>query len=284
MTPPTQDPTAWVGRVEHADDIVHPAPARALAATLDIRERPNDGDRLPELWHWLYFLPMATTSTLGRDGHPARGGFLPPVTPERRMWAGGRLWFRRDLRIGDAVARRSEIISVERKDGRAGPMVLVTVRHTVTGPAGVALEEDHDIVYVDPPASSDAPPVEQLPAGLSWREEIPVDPVLLFRFSALTFNSHRIHYDRPYATGVERYPGLVVHGPLQALLLVQAARRHQPGQRVATFRYRARRPLFDLDTCVLAGRRTSGETHVFSATDSGDVAMRGTLTWTRDDA
>jgi 3-methylfumaryl-CoA hydratase len=279
VTAPTDDLTAWVGRVEHADDVLQPTPARALAATLDLPEHPADGDRLPELWHWLYFLPTAPASTLGRDGHPARGGFLPPVTLERRMWAGGRLWFHHDLRIGDAVVRTSQITSVERKNGRAGPMVLVTVRHTVTGPAGVAVEEDHDIVYVTPPPSYVAPSSDPLPTGLAWREDQPVDPVLLFRFSALTFNAHRIHYDRPYATQVEHYPGLVVHGPLQALVLLQAARRHRAADRVAAFGYRARRPLFDFDTWVVAARESEGETEVFSANGEADVAMRGTVTW-----
>lgn len=283
MTTPTEDLTAWVGRVEHADDVVQPTPARALAATLDLPDHPSDGDRLPELWHWLYFLPVAPASALGRDGHPARGGFLPPVPLERRMWAGGRLWFHHDLRVGDAVVRTSEITSVEHKDGRAGPMVLVTVRHTITGPGGVAVEEDQDIVYVNPPESYVAPAPDPVPDGLAWSEEQPVDPVLLFRFSALTFNAHRIHYDRPYATQVEHYPGLVVHGPLQALLLVQAARRRRPDQRVATYRYRARRPLFDFDTWVLTGRESDGEAEVFSANGDGDIAMRGTLTWSPAD-
>ena len=283
MTASADDLTAWVGRVEHADDVVQPTPARALAATLNLPDHPRDGDRLPPLWHWLYFLPTAPASTLGRDGHPARGGFLPPVALERRMWAGGRLWFHHDLRVGDAVVRTSQITSVQHKNGRAGPMVLVTVRHTVTGPAGVTVEEDQDIVYVNPPASYVAPPPDPLPRGLDWEDDQPVDPVLLFRFSALTFNAHRIHYDRPYATEVEHYPGLVVHGPLQALLLVQAARRHRPDVRVATFRYRAHRPLFDFDTWTLAGRGDDGETEVFSANGDGDVAMRGTLTWRRGD-
>ena len=279
MTTPLHDLEAWVGRIEHADDVVRPEPARALAATLDLPDHPSNGDRLPELWHWLYFLPAAPASTLGRDGHPARGGFLPPVPLQRRMWGGGRLWFHRDLRIGDAVVRTSEVASVEHKNGRAGPMLLVTVRHTVTGPAGVAVEEDHDIVYVNPPASYTAPGPDPLPDDVAWQEQQQVDPVLLFRFSALTFNAHRIHYDLPYATEVEHYPGLVVHGPLQALLLVHAARRHEPLRHVETFRYRARRPLFDFDTWLLAGRADGNATDVFSANGDSDVAMRGTLTW-----
>ncbi len=143
----------------------------------------------------------------------------------------------------------------------------------------MAVEEDHDIVYVNPPPSYVAPPSDPLPDGLAWREDQPIDPVLLFRFSALTFNAHRIHYDRPYATQVEHYPGLVVHGPLQALVLLQAARRHRPADHVGAFRYRARRPLFDFDTWVVAARESDAETEVFSANGEADVAMRGTVTW-----
>lgn len=278
----------WVGRVERRSDVVHATPVRALAATLDL---PGDevgaevggGDRLPELWHWLYCLPLAPRSTLGRDGHPARGGFLPPIPQERRMWAGGRLRFHHDLRVGDEIERTSEITSVEQKDGRTGPLVLVTVRHTISGPGGVAVEEDQDIVYVDPPPSYVPPRPDPLPDDLDWREDQPIDPVLLFRFSALTFNGHRIHYDRTYCTDVEHYPGLVVHGPLQAVLLMQAGRRHQPDGRVATFGYRARRPLFDFDTCVLSGRATDDGTEVLCANGNGDVTMRATLTWGRPD-
>ena len=270
----------WEGRRESVSDVLQPTPVRALAATLDQDVDAGDGSPLPPLWHWLYFLPLTPTSGLGTDGHARRGGFLPPVPLERRMWAGGRLTFHQPLRLGEQVERTSQIMSVSPKQGRAGPIVLVTVRHTITAPHGLAVEEEQDLVYVPMPTSFDPPTADPLPDGLEWREEHRVDPVVLFRFSALTFNAHRIHYDRPYSTDVEHYPGLVVHGPLQAVLLMESARRHRPGAEPATYGYRASRPVFADAPCVVAGRAAEdGTTEVFTATASGDVAMRARVTW-----
>ena len=284
MDPATTDTIAtaeWVGRTQRATDVLYPTPARGLALTLD---QPGadlgDGDRLPELWHWLYFLPMVPTSELGVDGHPRRGGFLPPVALERRMWAGGRLTFHRNLYLGDPVTRTSEIVSVDSKEGRVGPLVLVTVRHTVASPAGVAVEEEQDLVYLAKPTSVATPRPDPAPADVAWTDEQPLDPVLLFRFSALTFNAHRIHYDRPYATEEERYAGLVVHGPLQAVLLMESARRHHPGSRPATFSFRAGRPMLAHDRCFVHGWASSdGSVVVVTANADRDVAMRGRVTW-----
>lgn len=271
----------WEGRRESASDVLHPTPARALAATLD--EPSHDlgqGAPLPPLWHWLYFLPLTPASGLGRDGHARRGGFLPPVPLERRMWAGGRLTFHQPLRIGAPVERTSQIMSVTPKQGRAGPIVLVTVRHTVTSPQGLAVEEEQDLVYVAMPTTFTPPPADPLPDGLEWREVRHVDPVLLFRFSALTFNAHRIHYDLRYSTEVEHYPGLVVHGPLQAVLLMESARRHRPDGQPATYAYRASRPIFADEPCLVSGRVVEdGSTEAFTATADGDVAMRTRVTW-----
>lgn len=280
-TTPAVDPVEWVGRTQQAGDVLYPTPARGLALTLD---QPGaelaEGDRLPELWHWLYFLPMVPTSELGADGHPHRGGFLPSVALERRMWAGGRLTFHRDMHLGERVTRTSEIVSVASKQGRTGPMVLVTVRHTVTSPHGVAVEEEQDLVYLAKPTTVSAPPPDPAPADVAWTDEQPVDPVLLFRFSALTFNAHRIHYDLPYATEQERYAGLVVHGPLQAVLLMESARRHHPGSRPATFAFRAARPLLAHDRCFVHGWTSpDGHVEVVTANADRDVAMRARLTW-----
>ena len=245
---------SWVGRRETRSDLVTATPITALAATLD-RDDAAAGlsSALPPLYHWLYFLPIVPLSTVGVDGHPARGGFLPPVPLPRRMWAASRLAFHQPLRVGDAVTRVSEVTDVLLKEGKSGVLVFVKVTHTVTAPDGAAaITEEQDIVYRDDPRPGDAPTaVRPAPADAHWRREMQPDPVLLFRYSALTFNGHRIHYDRPYATGVEGYRGLVVHGPLIATLLIDHLRRHLPDASVARYEFRALRPLFDGAPLVL---------------------------------
>ncbi|MGZ5182967.1 MAG: FAS1-like dehydratase domain-containing protein [Ramlibacter sp.] len=239
---------SWQGRSETLHDEATAAPLRGLAATLDRDDPPPArGDELPPLAHWLYFLPQVRQGELGPDGHPRRGGFLPPVPLPRRMWAGGRLQWLQPLRGGDALRRVSRIESVTHKSGRSGGLVFVLVRHEVHNANGLALTEEHDIVYRPAPRAGEPPPVPQR-AGTDapWQREIVPDDVLLFRYSALTFNGHRIHYDRRYVTEVEGYPGLVVHGPLIATLLVDLVRRQRPEARLAAFRFKAVRPTFDL--------------------------------------
>lgn len=245
----------WIGRTERRDDVVAPDRAVAMAATLDWAAAPGPGDALPPGWHWMFFNPAARWSELGPDGHPARGGFLPPVALPRRMWAGGRIAFHRPLRVGEAIRRDSEIANVEAKRGRTGDLVFVLVRHRISGPGGLAIEEEHDIVYraaAMPGAAAPAP--ETAPGDGVWRREIRPDPVLLFRYSALTFNGHRIHYDQPYVTKVEGYPGLIVHGPLIATLLLQLLAEHAGGRGLGRFSFRAKSPLFDTAPFLLAGR------------------------------
>ncbi len=240
----------WIGRSEDAQDLVTAAPCAALAATLDQpAQRPAPGTPLPPLWHWLYFLPTPRRSALGPDGHAARGGFLPPVPLPRRMWAGSQLAFHAPIRVGDTLARRSTIESVSEKSGRSGRLVFVRVRHEISraGDASPALTEHHDIVYRDPPsADAVAPPPTPAPSDAAWTRQWEPDDVLLFRYSALTFNGHRIHYDRRYVTEVEGYPGLVVHGPLIATLLLELLRERMPQARVRAYRFKAVRPTFDL--------------------------------------
>ena len=240
---------AWIGRSQTLHDVIHPTPLLALAATLDHPAAPvKVGDALPALWHWLYFLPLHRQSEIGPDGHAQRGGFLPPVPLPRRMWAGSQFDFRAPLRVGDSVARTSTIADVSIKTGRSGTLVFVKVRHDLhcNGAAEPALIEHHDIVYRDAQRADDpAPPPQQAPEGAPWQRQILADEVLLMRYSALTFNGHRIHYDRPYATQVEGYPGLVVHGPLIATLLLDLLRRQMPGAVVASFHFKALRPTFD---------------------------------------
>ena len=247
----------WIGRSETVSDVFTPTPYAALAATLDRDPaRPPAGTALPPLWHWLYFLPLHRQSELGPDGHARRGGFLPPVPLPRRMWAGSRFEFHQPLRIGDAVTRVSTIDNVTEKSGRTGELVFVRVRHELRreGDAALALTEFHDIVYRDHAKPGDAPPVPQpAPASAAWEKRWVPDDVLLFRYSALTFNGHRIHYDRRYVTEVEGYPGLIVHGPLIATLLLDLVRDKLPQAEVARYEFRALRPVFDLDPFFVCG-------------------------------
>jgi 3-methylfumaryl-CoA hydratase len=239
----------WIGRSEELSDRLTPTPYAALAATLDrTSDRPADGTPLPPLWHWLYFLPLHRHSELGPDGHAERGGFLPPISLPRRMWAGSQFLFHEPLCIGDTVSRRSTILDVTEKRGRTGTLVFVKVRHQLrrTGDSAVALTEFHDIVYREAASPDDvAPPPRAAYPNPVWRLKWVADDVLLFRYSALTFNGHRIHYDRRYVTEVEGYPGLVVHGPLLATLLLDLLRHKMPDARLATFEFRAVRPVFD---------------------------------------
>jgi len=274
------DFSAWVGRRETRADMIAPGPVTRLAATFDRDDPPpKAGDALPPGWHWLYFLGASRQSLLGADGHTTRGEFLPPVDLPRRMWAGGRIGFHADLRIGEPVERESEIVSITPKRGRAGALVFITVRHRVSGPAGLAVEEEHDIVFREPPRPDAPPPIPPRPPGDgAWERIVHPDPVLLFRFSALTFNGHRIHYDHPYATGVEGYPGLVVHGPLIALLLLDLLRRRSPS-RPTFFDYRAYAPLFDDAPFALRGAPSGdGAATLWAARPDGGLAMQGTAT------
>lgn len=257
----SEDYSAWIGRAEAAHDVLEPSRTRALLAALGAERQVAAGDGLPLLHHWLYFWDVRPPAELGVDGHPARGGFLPPVSLPRRMWAGGRLEFLAPLAVGEPVSRVSTILAVDSKSGRSGDLVFVTVRHELSGPGGLAIREEQDIVYRDPPApGAPAAAGPAAPADADWEAEILPDPVLLFRYSALTMNGHRIHYDRPYAIGEEGYPGLVVHGPLQASLLADLAVRAL-GRPVARFRFRGVSPAFDgVPLKVRAARTEAGLT------------------------
>ena len=248
----------WQGRSETLHDSLTAAPVSGLSATLDRDDAaPQPGTALPPLWHWLYFLPQVRQSGLGPDGHPQRGGFLPPVPLPRRMWAGGRLRWEEGnpLLVGQAVQRVSRIESVTHKAGRTGDLVFVLVKHEVHNEAGLALTEEHDIVYRAAAQPGDpVPPPVAADTGAPWQREIVPDDVLLFRYSALTFNGHRIHYDRRYVTEVEGYPGLIVHGPLIATLLVDLVRRQRPGARFKRFDFKAVRPTFDLHPFAVNGQ------------------------------
>ena len=274
---------SWTDNTETLTDEITGAPVRGLSATLDRDDpAPGPGTLLPALGHWLYFLPQHRQSELGPDGHARRGGFLPPVPLPRRMWAGGRLQWVPDnpLRVGDAVQRRSRIESVTHKAGRSGDLLFVRVLHEVHSARGLALSEEHDIVYraAARPADPVAPPVAA-ENGAAWQREITPDDVLLFRYSALTFNGHRIHYDRKYVTEVEGYPGLVVHGPLIATLLVDLVRRQVPWALIKTFHFKAVCPTFDLHPFFLYGEPSGdGKSVKLWASDhDGWLTMRGAV-------
>jgi 3-methylfumaryl-CoA hydratase len=266
----------WIGRSETLRDTVTAAPVRGLNATLDhpaLAAEP--GLPLPPLWHWLYFLPQHRQSEIGPDGHAKRGGFLPPVPLPRRMWAGSQFEFRAPVRVGDAVERTSTIADVTTKEGRTGALVFVKVRHELrcNGAADPAIVEFHDIVYREARKPGEAePPPTAAPPG-AWQRTVVPDDVLLFRYSALTFNGHRIHYDRRYVTQVEGYPGLVVHGPLIATLLMDLVRRHAPDAEVATFRFKAVRPTFDLHPFELNGRREGNDLRLWARDHEGWLTM-----------
>lgn len=262
----------WIGRSETREDLIAPAPVAGLSAALDYaRPRVHAGEPLPPGWHWLYFLDAAPQSGLDEDGHVKRGGFMPPVPLPRRMWAGGRLQFHAPLLVGSEARRVSTIADLRHKQGRSGELVFLTLRHEVFAADTLVLVEEQDVVYREPAAGE--PALLPAPADAAWSRDITPDTVLLFRYSALTFNSHRIHYDRPYATTVEGYDALVVHGPLTATLLLDLLHREQPGVRIEAFEFRARRPLFEGSVIRLQGRREGRQALCWALDSAGALAM-----------
>ncbi|MBR7890691.1 FAS1-like dehydratase domain-containing protein [Burkholderia multivorans] len=272
---------AWIGRREDSVDRITPAPIRLLRATLDDAEPSALPDVLPPLWHWLYFLPGERQSNIGTDGHARRGGFLPPVALPRRMWAGGRLQFLRPLAVDTPIQRRSTIANVQSKSGRSGQLVFVTVLHEIGDAHGVAIREEQDIVYRDAPppaaAGTPAPAPQPAPTDEQYSRIVTPDPVLLMRFSALTFNGHRIHYDRPYAMEEEGYPGLVVHGPLIAMLLMEELRRRHPDKTIRAFDFKAVSPLFDTAPFTVNGKLEGHTARVWARGPQGQLAMQASI-------
>jgi 3-methylfumaryl-CoA hydratase len=268
----------WVGGTEEAEELIALAPVQAAAATLDDTATEfTVGSPLPPLWQWFFFLPRVAQSRLGPDGHPQRAGFMPPVELPRRMFAGARVRFLRSLVIGKPAHRRSVIRTVSEKEGRTGRLVFVTVAHALCQGGATCVEEEQDIVYREAGAAVDAPVPRELapaPAG-SWTRMVVPDPTLLFRFAALTFNAHRIHYDRTYATTAEGYPGLVVQGPLTAVLLMELVRCHAR-RPVAAFTFRARAPLFDLAPFRLIGTPVGDRIDLEAQGPDGATALAAT--------
>ena len=271
----------WIGKTETLHDVATLFPVQALAATFNQSQQYKEGDVLPELWHWLYFLPHAPLSEVGPDGHPKRGGFLPPVPLPRRMWAGSRLTWHKALKIGEKITRHSTIKSVEHKAGRSsGDLIFVTVKHEISNESGLAISEEHDIVYRSVPTEGDKPAapviIEDKP---DWNKEIIPSEVLLFRYSALTFNGHRIHYDRKYVNEVEIYPGLIVHGPMIATLLIELLHENLPNRRLKTYEFRAIRPLFDIHHFEVNGKaQNDGSISLWTKNYEGFASMKATAT------
>jgi 3-methylfumaryl-CoA hydratase len=271
----------WVGRTQEASDTVTAQLVKGLRATLfqEIGE-PKTGDVAPFTVHWCLAQPVFPMSELGPDGHPARGGFLPPVPLPRRMWAGGELEIVDALRVGDEAKRTSRISDVSVKTGSTGTLCFVAVEHVVTTPRGVAIRERHDIVYREMTSGAAAAPKAPPPPPVAKHRETHVsDPVLLFRYSALTFNGHRIHYDRDYVTKVEGYPGLIFHGPLQAALIVELAAKLHGGKPPKKFSYRGLQPLFEGSQFSVNANDNGGSMELWTANAEGQPTMKGTATW-----
>ena len=276
-TPVTDDYSQAIGRTERSHMLIDPERVDALAKTLDLNAKPGRDDELPPGWHRMFFNPFMRRSELGSDGHPKRGGFLPDVKLPRRMWAGGRLTYHMPIPIGSTATRNSEITNVVVKNGRSGQLVFVTVCHTIFYDGKICLKEEQDIVYRGAP-SPDAPKPKAVatPEGAEWSEEITPDTTLLFRYSALTSNGHRIHYDQTYAREEEGYRDLVVHGPLIATMLQGMAVNCCPDKQLHRFSFRGMAPLFVDRWFHVEGSRTETENGltVWARGPEGEIAMR----------
>lgn len=273
--------TAWAGKEDVSAGCVDTTMAAMLAATLDYGAPPEAGEVVPQLWHWCAILPTVPMEDLAADGHPALGGFLPPVPLERRMWAGGELEFLKPLHVGETITRHSRIASVAEKEGASGPMVFVTVDHEVSGEDGLAIRERQDIVYLEIPDAFTPPKAQPLPDGAAIKVRVDVNEAMLFRYSACTFNAHRIHYDLPYAQQVEHYPGLVVHGPLQATRLIAEAKT-AAGRAPDTFKFRGVHPLFHTDGMHLRGAWEDDTLKLWAGAVAGHQTMQAEAKWRTD--
>ena len=271
----------WIGRSQEASDIVTAQLVKGLRATLfqDVGE-PMTGEVSPFTVHWCLAQPVFPMSQLGPDGHPTRGGFLPPVPLPRRMWAGGELEFVDPLRVGDEARRTSRISDISVKTGSTGTLCFVSVEHLITSSRGTAIRERQDIVYRELTGGASAPPKAPPPPPVAKHKETHIsDPVLLFRYSALTFNGHRIHYDRDYVTKVEGYRGLIFHGPLQAALIVELAAKLHGDKPPKKFAYRGLQPLFEGSAFSVNANDNAEGMELWTANAEGQPTMKGTATW-----
>ena len=272
----TTDHASWIGKSKSVNDALRPEQAQLLSATIGHDRTIENGSTLPALWHWVYFQEVSQIDQLGRDGHASKGEFLPPIDLPRRMWAGGRLDYQRHAKIGERLTKTSTIKDIKNKTGKTGQLCFVTVRHEYFDHEDkLVFSEEHDIVYREDPqdktttAATIAPPENG-----AANEVVTPSSVLLFRYSALTFNSHRIHYDRDYCINVEGYPGLIFHGPLTATLLAEFAGRKNPDKQIKTFSFRATAPLFDTEPFAI---NTDGRNTYWAETPNGRLAMKAEI-------
>ncbi len=271
----------WTPQVETITERIDATQARKLAATLDRPEDGiEDGAALPAMWHWVYFLPRAPMAKIGTDGHPERGGFFPPVELQRRMFAGARMTIHKPLVIGEEATRTGTITALAKKEGRAGRMVLATAEYTISQGGETRITDTHDILYIAGGGDTPAPgPDAWTPPGEGWHEQVHVDGVMLFRYSALIFNGHRIHFDREYTRDEEGYPGLVVTGPLTATLLAGFAEA-QTGRTIESFGFRGRAPLFDFVPFHLVGGDDGDGAALEAQRNDGVTAMTANAEFT----
>lgn len=276
----------WIGQKQRVEDIIDLNRAQAMNATLNVSaDTIQHGTALPHLWHWLYFWELMQHEGLSNDGHAKRGGFLPPIQLPRRMWAGGQLEFLHPLNIGANAERQSKIENIENKEGKSGKLSFVTVAHEIVSEGKCCIREKQTIVYREAAKPSETssgrqkqitpPPTAPI---ADFSREIKPDPLLLFRYSALTFNAHRIHYDRGYVTEDEGYPGLLVHGPLLATLLIQLAGEQFPERRIVGFNFRAVGPTFDFEPFSINGKAPTedGLIELWIANKAGEICMKAT--------
>ena len=276
-----ETPGAWVGRTEERKGCLTPELAGMLGAAvahpLSVERDIRAGAHLPCLWHWAAFPEFVPHAELGADGHPKLGRFLPPLRFSRRMWAGGKVRFNGSLQIGEPLRRRSEILAVTEKQGSTGAMAFVKLSHVIEGESSAFIEEEQDIVYLDIPDVYRPPAKTPLPSDRLFDEAVAVDESRLFRFSAATYNAHRIHYDKQYAKQVEKYPGLVVHGPMQAIMLIEAAERNT-GLQPKSFLFRGLHPMLHEDGLRLTGRiDEAGAVELWTAAAAGHICMHATM-------
>jgi 3-methylfumaryl-CoA hydratase len=253
-------------------------PVRGLTAALERGFGTSEGDEVPGLGQWLYFVPAVVRSRMGEDGHPQRGGFLPPVSLPRRMWAASDISFGRPMHIGEEVEKTARIASISVKEGKTGLLVFLKIENIYRVGGEQALSEVQTLVYRDDPKPDEAPPPPKLaPETAAWSEAVETDTALLFRYSAVTFNAHRIHYDAPYARAVEGYPNVVVHGQLTATMLFDALRRNVPARRPRTFGFRAMKPIFVGEKIFLEGAPSDSGYELWARGANGHLCLSASV-------
>jgi 3-methylfumaryl-CoA hydratase len=277
--PGIDDYKKWIGRTEVATQVAELWPVTGLYALLDKAPAPKIGDPLPPCGHWLYFTPMVRQSKIGFDGHPERGDFLPAIVEPRRMWAASDITFHAPIRLGDELEKTARIADVAQKVGATGALIFVTVENDYRAGGELALSEKQTIVYRDHPRPDEVPPPPKpAPEKPDWSRELKADPVMLFRYSAVTFNGHRIHYDHPYVTQEEGYPNIIVQGQLIATLLLDTFAAHNPGVEAKRFSFRAMKPLFSGEPFFAEGASNdTGGLDLWSRNGDGHLTLSAKL-------